>query len=106
MAASSTNEQTPLAVGETYQAPLQGADNPNRVMGWYVVDLKPGHDIEQHSAVVGTDMNKYIKNVLRSIYPDRDVYHAVDINDDLLDAIRKDTGVQVVYCDANGIEEE
>ncbi|KAF2112643.1 hypothetical protein BDV96DRAFT_602033 [Lophiotrema nucula] len=104
--ASTINDQSTLKDNEPYRAPLYGADDPDRIAGWYIIDLKPGHTIEKHSAAVGTDMKKYLKERLKSLYPDRVVYGATEVDDELLEKIRADEGVQKIYCDSEGGELE
>jgi hypothetical protein len=83
-----------------YTAPLFGDDNPDRIAGWYIVDLKPGHSIEQHSEAVGINMAARVKRLPESLDFGRIVYGIEDVDDELLEQIRRDEGVQRVDCDA------
>jgi len=62
----------------------------------YFVYLLPGHTLAQHSAAIGRDIQPHISRVLDSIHKDRTVYIGKNIDEELLDLIRMDKGVEYV----------
>jgi hypothetical protein len=98
--AISTPQSPTMPASPPYTAPLFGDDNPNRIAGCYIVDLKPGHSIKKHSEAVGIDMAPRVKRLPESLDFGRVVYGIRDVDDGLLERIRRDEGVQRVDCDA------
>ncbi|KAF2242214.1 hypothetical protein BU26DRAFT_570901 [Trematosphaeria pertusa] len=90
-----------------YQAPLRNESLPEAIPEWYIIELRPGHTMEQHSEAVGTDMNKYLHVSLDRVWVDRVVYVGANVDDELLGRVRKDPGVREVRCDTKiKMEEE
>jgi hypothetical protein len=78
-----------------YEAPFERTKDPEQeVPGQYVVRLKPGYGLEQHSASTGYDIEKYVSGLIgQAVHPDRVVYLARDVGPEMLAAIRADRGV-------------
>jgi hypothetical protein len=83
-----------------YQAPLDDCTGP-LVPEEYLVKLRPGHSLVDHSAAMGTDIKPY----LDLVYDDLEVfgsafifYGAKDVDEKLLASIRADRGVNRVFC--------
>jgi hypothetical protein len=70
--------------------------------GGYIVHLRPGHTLWQHSAAVGRDMQPYVRHIFDSLYPDHIMYTGGGIDEELLDLIRRDKGVQSVREECTG----
>jgi hypothetical protein len=84
----------------TYEAPIQRPGKvENEVPGHFRVHLHPGHTLEQHSALIGFDIEKYKYGQLNAVYPDRIVYYAKEINTQKLAAVRADSGVEYLSPD-------
>jgi hypothetical protein len=92
--------------GQQRCAPIFGEDDPFRIPGRYVIYLQPGYTFEKHNAAVHTDMKEFTKIEFTSLYPDRIVYVAGDVDDVLLERVRGDEGVEKVLCDRTGVEPE
>jgi hypothetical protein len=84
--------------GIRYEAPLIDKGTPEWIVpDEYFVYLRPGHSLQNHSAVIGRDINPHVRRVLSSLYPDRVVYITNRIDAALLAAIRADTKVEKLY---------
>ncbi|KAF2242909.1 hypothetical protein BU26DRAFT_523907 [Trematosphaeria pertusa] len=99
-----TENQIPLANSTcTHKAPIRFCDNLEEgfsvVPEAFFIYLFPGHSFKHHSHVVGTDMTPYVQYSFDGMYPGRVVYSYEAVDDTLLDAIRKDPGVDWVGCD-------
>ena len=86
------------------KAPVNKIDSPrfSCVPGGYFVYLLPGHTLAQHSAAIGRDIQPYIFTVLDYIHKDRTVYAGRGIDEELLDLIRMDKGVEYVREEGRG----
>jgi hypothetical protein len=89
-----------LAITASYEAPLRGEPD-DIVPGNYAVYLFPNYSLEQHSRTIKTDIALHIMNIFDTLYYDRVVYSAQDVDDSLLAAIRSDPGVEAVEYDYN-----
>jgi hypothetical protein len=70
------------------------------VPGSFLVKLCPGHSLHQHSTAIGTDIEPYIRSILKKVVEDGILYVGVGIGNNLLDAILGDEGVLLVECNA------
>jgi hypothetical protein len=79
----------------TYEAPFERTRDPEReVPGRYLVRLKQGYTLEQHSATTGYDIKRHISGFAgQASHPDRIVYYVNEIEPEMLAAIRADRGV-------------
>ncbi|KAF2788717.1 hypothetical protein K505DRAFT_341860 [Melanomma pulvis-pyrius CBS 109.77] len=96
-------KQIPLAdFTRTRKAPMRYCDNLadgfSVAPETFIVYLRPGHSFKHHSHAVGRDMTPYVEHSFDQLYPEKVVYNCVNVNDDLLDAIRNDPGVDWVGC--------
>jgi hypothetical protein len=94
----SQEQQPPQNLPDTGKAPLKKIQNPrfSHNPGRYFVYLHPDHTLAQHSAAVGRDMQPYVQALLDFLYKDRVVYIGGNIDGELLDLIRMDSGVEFV----------
>ncbi len=69
--------------------------------GAYTVYLAAGHSIQQYSTTIQKDINPHIHSVLGSIIIHKTFYHAADIDEILLSAIRSHPKVYLVECGHN-----
>lgn len=96
----------PLLISiNSHRAPLLNCERPEweRVPGSYGVFLYRGESLEEHKAAVReyVDLDDaHIRYVWDHTIPGEIFYHAVEINDTALEAIRADTRVAMVECDA------
>ncbi|PVH78203.1 hypothetical protein DL98DRAFT_256123 [Cadophora sp. DSE1049] len=68
----------------------------------YVMFLFTGCSIEQHSAAIETDIMPHIigiMGIMGAVWTDRIVYIARNVNNELVDSIRADPGVEFVDLD-------
>ncbi|KAH6667962.1 hypothetical protein B0J14DRAFT_704396 [Halenospora varia] len=65
----------------------------------YEVFLALGHTVEKHSATINKDLAPYIQRVFNFDPLEGPFYFAMNVDDDLLKAIRSDPGVLSVACD-------
>ncbi|KAF2421230.1 hypothetical protein EJ08DRAFT_516261 [Tothia fuscella] len=79
----------------TYEAPFESTKDPEReVPGQYVVRLKPGYSMEQHSATTGYDIKRHVSMSGKLVVlPDRTFYSTIKIGPEMLAAIRADRSV-------------
>jgi len=101
MSGACNNNQVPFSTStEKYEAPLRYCDDApgDIVSGSYLVELRPDHSFDQHCVAVGTDVRPYLRKIL-SAFQDRVVYTCENVNDELMNTIRADRGVQLVQCD-------
>jgi hypothetical protein len=105
---SDQNHPAKDARSAEYYAPLHLADLPADLLipSRYVVYLSPTHSLDEHSRFVGTDMTRYIEMIWDQLFPDKVVYVADRVSDDLLDKIRRDRGVEQVECDGRPTVED
>jgi hypothetical protein len=97
----------PLPANQTDapKAPLQKVGQDPRypaVPGGYIVRLRPNHTLAQHYTAVGRDMQPHVRGILDQIYKDRIVYTASGVDEELLDLIRMDAGVEHVKEESRG----
>ena len=69
----------------TYEAPLE-RQSERAAPGCFIIHLHPGHSLEQHSAIIGTDTSSHVNGTLSCFK-------------DLVSAIRADSGVALVQQD-------
>ncbi|KAF2428961.1 hypothetical protein EJ08DRAFT_572453, partial [Tothia fuscella] len=60
----------------------------------HIVYLRPGHSLQDHSAVIGRNIEPYVHKVLTSVYKDKVIYITKRIDEALLAAIRADPKVE------------
>jgi hypothetical protein len=93
---------SPLALQQacprTYQAPIEACGDASVIPDSYVIWLFPDVSMEEHSGAVGRDMRIFRRS---QIFDDEDgiVYTVQNLDDDVLNAVRADRGVQLVECD-------
>jgi hypothetical protein len=89
-----------------YQAPLRNHDHPGRVPG-YMIYLRQGYSLTTHDAALAIPVNPSTRKVIDLSLDHRIMYHT-DVDDETLDAIRADPGVEWVECNCrlNGLEKE
>jgi hypothetical protein len=76
-----------------------GCDEPYELMkGTYIVELSPGHSLQDHCHRIGRDMADFDAYILESIFPNAIGYTCKGVEDELLDSIRADVGVKEVFC--------
>lgn len=83
-----------------YQAPMYHCEE-DIVPNSYIVFLSPGVSLEQHKRSVGpgADLDSAISRVHDNWDPNRIIYSA-DLEDGPLAAVRVDTGVDLIECNA------
>lgn len=88
----------PRARGE--KAFLRNANHEHRVPGSYFVFLRPGYTLEHHKAAIEStvDLDQHALRVFERTIPGPIFYYVDDLEEDALDAIRLDIGVQMVEC--------
>lgn len=83
-----------------YKAPLKSIPEKYMVEPiTYIVYLAPGHGLDKLSETIGRDITPYVGHVLDLDYyvkHDQVVFLAERVDDELLEAIRSDVGVQQV----------
>jgi hypothetical protein len=79
----------------TYEAPFERTkDSEQEVPGRYIVRLKQGYTLEQHSVTTGYDIKRHVSGFAgQAAHPDRIVYYANEIGPEMLAVIRADRGV-------------
>ena len=82
-----------------YQAPLQGDDLPGVVPQSYVIFLHKDYSLEDHKAKLtdSVDLDKAIEFV----FPETSrhgLYYTATLDDDALESVRADEGVDMVEC--------
>lgn len=83
----------------TYQALLRtNNEHGDVVPGDFIVSLRPGYAVEEHSTVVGTDMRNYIGRSFDKRGGDHIVYSCLDVGDKLWMKIRSEEGVESADC--------
>lgn len=92
----------PIADVNPYRAPLLNSDVPmsEKVAGSFGVFLYPGCSLEAHKSTVKeiVDLDAHIQKIFDVELPGQVWYHARNISDVALDAIRGDTSVALVEC--------
>jgi hypothetical protein len=83
----------------SYLAPVTDYDHPNRVPG-FIVHLRPDHSVEAHLAALATPNNVQIGKVLD--WGNYIMYY-IETDDESLDIIRADPGVERVVCNLQGV---
>lgn len=80
-------------------APLLNDDLPPEDVNpdTYTVYLASGHSMEAHKATVGHKINVFL--VLDKLYTDNLVYGAQAMSQEVLEAVRKDRGLEFVERD-------
>ncbi|KAF1847166.1 uncharacterized protein K460DRAFT_363271 [Cucurbitaria berberidis CBS 394.84] len=83
-----------------YEAPLRYCDEEYGpvVAGEFLVQLKVGHSLNDHSLAVGTYLETHIRHIYGAIWPDSITYSGFGVDDNLLARIRADPGVEMVDC--------
>ena len=95
--------ELPLPSPNTTKALLNKIESPGSAWpGGYIVYLHPGHTLAQHSAAIGRDIQPFVFTVLRLIHKTRTVYIGKNIDEELLDLIRMDKGVESVREEGKG----
>ncbi|KAL9105764.1 MAG: hypothetical protein Q9227_009112 [Pyrenula ochraceoflavens] len=86
-----------------YLAPLQPCTESRLEPrpGRYMVQLRPGRTLQQHSEAVGMDMAPHVDMVFKFII-DRAYYVGQGVEESLLERIRRDEGVLKVEQDCWG----
>lgn len=83
---------------DPFQAPrLVGCDSDDVIPGEYMVILKGGYPLEQHTATIGADLSSSIDWV-SSAFPHLGVSYSATFDDATLAAVLKDVGVKLVEC--------
>lgn len=84
-----------------YEAPLHLCDSRTLVPRQYAVFLHSGYSLEEHKQAVGNgaDLNSSITNVFPE-RADHGLYYTAELHNASLDAVRADTGVDMVECDS------
>jgi len=100
--ATAHEAQKPIA-NEPWLAPLKCPFEPKVIVPEsFAVRLAPGHSLKEHIKVVGKKfvpwyVFRHDKN------EDQVMYFGDGIDDKLLEMIRRDSGVEMVFCDAKGL---
>lgn len=86
---------------EPYKAPLRDCDGSlgDVIKGMYTVLLFPGYSFEDHRHNIGKNIDKYVVAVLQYVYQPSIGYGCKNVEDELLDDIRADTGVKEIFCE-------
>jgi hypothetical protein len=94
----------PLPIGgftPAHQAPLSGCDAPRAEIEpkSFQVLLAPDYPFEDHFAVVGQDIEPYVRNKY-NFHTNKWVYSVKPVDLQLLKAIRSDRNVELVVCES------
>ncbi|KAK7756069.1 hypothetical protein SLS62_002012 [Diatrype stigma] len=84
-----------------YMAPLQSQPNHLIIPGRYIVTLASGHNLADHSAVIGRDLALFGGRQFKLLEP-QVVYSVHNVDDELLKAIRSDPKCVRVDYDLKG----
>lgn len=89
---------TELTFGpQLYEAPLFCVYRELIIDREFKVHLGPGHTIDQHCAIIASDVRPYIRDFSRNCYLET-TYGAKDVDEKLLRAIQSDPDVSLVTC--------
>lgn len=97
-------ETGPLPIGgftPVHQAPLSGCDAPREEIEpeSFQVLLAPDYPFKEHFAVVGQDIEPYVRNKY-NFHTNKWVYSVKPVDLQLLKAIRSDRNVELVVCES------
>jgi hypothetical protein len=82
-----------------YLAPVLDYDHPDRVPG-FIVQLRPGHSMKAHLAALATPNEPPIGKVLDW---GTFIMYYIEVDDETLDIIRAEPGVDAIVCNLQGV---
>jgi hypothetical protein len=86
-----------LSSHSTYEAPyLYTGPAELIVPESYIIYLRAGYMLKDHSTVIGTDIEQYISYIPNSLHEGGLVYYCDGVSDELFAKIRADRGVVLV----------
>jgi hypothetical protein len=90
----------PTSNSSPYKAPLYCPPSPSDIIpDSYLIMLFPGRTLQDHFSIIGVDMKPYFHSSFGEQVFGRVLYSVYSVNEEVLERIRSDIGVQRVECD-------